>query len=223
MKSKFLVKTAASVACLVAASVVSANATMTLTLDDGAGHTLTLNDSGSGMINFNGELAGSVWNANIDVALTKPILGGQFNPQLDVSIQSDGSTAAGTLTITAISTGFGPLGYDVGRAVLNGGGANAGGGRSLTAYGLVNGGQVVSIGPFTSGWSGSASANASGLSSTFSIGERIVITHNAANLNGPKGDISLSVPEPTTMVAGAMLLLPFGASTLRCFRKNRTA
>ena len=31
------------------------------------------------------------------------------------------------------------------------------------------------------------------------------------------------VPEPTTIVAGALLLLPFGASTLRFLRKNRTA
>ena len=31
------------------------------------------------------------------------------------------------------------------------------------------------------------------------------------------------VPEPTTMVAGALLLLPFGASTLRILRKNRVA
>jgi hypothetical protein len=31
------------------------------------------------------------------------------------------------------------------------------------------------------------------------------------------------VPEPTTIVAGALLLLPFGASTLRAFRKNRVA
>jgi hypothetical protein len=31
------------------------------------------------------------------------------------------------------------------------------------------------------------------------------------------------VPEPTTMVAGVMLLLPFGASTLRILRKSRTA
>jgi hypothetical protein len=31
------------------------------------------------------------------------------------------------------------------------------------------------------------------------------------------------VPEPTTAVAGALLLLPFGASTLRILRKNRTA
>jgi hypothetical protein len=31
------------------------------------------------------------------------------------------------------------------------------------------------------------------------------------------------VPEPTTMIAAALLLLPFGASTLRILRKTRTA
>ena len=31
------------------------------------------------------------------------------------------------------------------------------------------------------------------------------------------------VPEPTTMIAAALLLLPFGASTLRILRRNRTA
>jgi hypothetical protein len=31
------------------------------------------------------------------------------------------------------------------------------------------------------------------------------------------------VPEPTTLIAGALLLLPFGASTLRILRRNRTA
>jgi hypothetical protein len=31
------------------------------------------------------------------------------------------------------------------------------------------------------------------------------------------------VPEPTTMIAGAFLLLPIGASTLRALRKNRAA
>lgn len=34
---------------------------------------------------------------------------------------------------------------------------------------------------------------------------------------------AVPVPEPTTVLAGALLLLPFGASTLRFFRKNRTA
>ena len=38
--------------------------------------------------------------------------------------------------------------------------------------------------------------------------------------NGTEFDV---VPEPTTMIAGALLLLPFGASTLRILRKKQTA
>jgi hypothetical protein len=34
---------------------------------------------------------------------------------------------------------------------------------------------------------------------------------------------SVPVPEPTTVIAGALLLLPFGASTLRILRRNRAA
>lgn len=33
----------------------------------------------------------------------------------------------------------------------------------------------------------------------------------------------VAVPEPTTVLAGALLLLPFGASTLRILRRNRVA
>jgi hypothetical protein len=39
----------------------------------------------------------------------------------------------------------------------------------------------------------------------------------------PHHDVVVTTPEPTTMIAGALLLLPFGASTLRMFRKTRTA
>lgn len=49
--------------------------------------------------------------------------------------------------------------------------------------------------------------NDSGASITYQITPQI---HNA-------------VPEPTTMIAGALLLLPFGASTLRILRKARAA
>jgi hypothetical protein len=38
-----------------------------------------------------------------------------------------------------------------------------------------------------------------------------------------KGVAPVPVPEPTTMIAGALLLLPFGASTLRILRRNRAA
>jgi hypothetical protein len=40
---------------------------------------------------------------------------------------------------------------------------------------------------------------------------------------GYTGSDSVAVPEPTTMIAGALLLLPFGTSTLRILRKNRAA
>jgi hypothetical protein len=48
----------------------------------------------------------------------------------------------------------------------------------------------------------------------------------AMNLvNGPPGyqlnqDLLIVVPEPTTILAGALLLLPFAASTIRRFRKT---
>jgi hypothetical protein len=42
---------------------------------------------------------------------------------------------------------------------------------------------------------------------------------------GVNGDDSgwVTVPEPTTMIAGGLLLLPFAASTIRFMRKNRAA
>ncbi|HZI33513.1 MAG TPA: hypothetical protein VFF11_14325 [Candidatus Binatia bacterium] len=36
-------------------------------------------------------------------------------------------------------------------------------------------------------------------------------------------NVTSSVPEPSTIVAGALLLLPFGVSTVRILRKNRQA
>jgi hypothetical protein len=44
----------------------------------------------------------------------------------------------------------------------------------------------------------------------------------AIDLNVPFHRL-IVVPEPTTMIAGALLLLPFGASTLRILRKRQTA
>ena len=47
---------------------------------------------------------------------------------------------------------------------------------------------------------------------------------DGVTINGTTYDFELTpVPEPTTMVAGAMLLLPFGASTLRMLRRKQTA
>ena len=48
-------------------------------------------------------------------------------------------------------------------------------------------------------------------------GQDVVLPSFGASIN-----IS-AVPEPTTMIAAALLLLPFGASALRMLRKSRKA
>ena len=44
-----------------------------------------------------------------------------------------------------------------------------------------------------------------------------------ANGVAAQDQLYIAVPEPTTIIAGALLLLPFGASTLRVLRRNRVA
>ena len=51
-----------------------------------------------------------------------------------------------------------------------------------------------------------------------------VVDSAQASWNGSEWDIStIPVPEPTTVIAGALLLLPFKAGALRMLRQNRTA
>jgi hypothetical protein len=51
--------------------------------------------------------------------------------------------------------------------------------------------------------------------------------NDGAVIDGKSANVTIlaptPVPEPTTMIAGALLLLPFGASTLRFMRKTRAA
>ena len=60
---------------------------------------------------------------------------------------------------------------------------------------------------------------------TGNVLESTIAVNGGAGSGGSQEFLLLGtpVPEPTTMVAGALLLLPFGASTLRILRKNRTA
>ena len=51
--------------------------------------------------------------------------------------------------------------------------------------------------------------------------QQFTIANGSTINSGTDTQPTYAVPEPTTMIAGAMLLLPFGASTLRMLRKNR--
>jgi len=72
-----------------------------------------------------------------------------------------------------------------------------------------------------------ATAGVAGSYTTFTGGPHYVIAfEDSANGDYDFNDLVVEVsgvtpvPEPTTMLAGALLLLPFGASTLRILRKN---
>lgn len=95
-------------------SIVSANATPTLMISDGIS-TLTIQDGGAGDLSPNaGEIifSGSIgmFDTNIVTGVTKPKIGGQGFPVLDLSsleVNSIGGNA--TLSIMFSETGFGPL------------------------------------------------------------------------------------------------------------------
>jgi hypothetical protein len=137
--------------------------------------------------------------------------------QIDVA---GGLATSGHLTVTA--------GNDLGTYYLATGGPSVrvGGGTDLIYDNVVN----PSSDPFLDG-NGLAFALNNVLSSTpgfnlwgngpgsYTLFDASVTEYNAAN---GTATISLAaVPEPSTMISGALLLLPFGASTLRVLRRNR--
>jgi len=216
MKTSFLIKAAAVIVCLACASFASAQTGLTLTLNDGAGHSTNLTDIATpGQILFSGGLAGSIWTANIDIGLSYPILGTLSAPQFELNIQQANSTAAGTLTITLTESGWVPLANNIEQATLAVGGAGDNG--NVTASALLNGSPVLTTGALAANpWSTNVVGNVSGFGSTFSIGEKVVVVHNAAG-SGKQGDFNLSVvPEPSAFVLVGLGSLGLLAIRRRC-------
>ena len=89
----------------------------------------------------------------------------------------------------------------------------AGDGTLFTFTLLVN--ANAPLGPSALSW-GDAGTGVAG----FDAGFFDVFTDVVLPLDGVSINVGTPVPEPTTMIAGALLLLPFGASTLRILRKS---
>jgi hypothetical protein len=109
--------------------------------------------------------------------------------------------------------------------------ANQGAGLALAMYKVLydsTGDGTYGAGGFAvTSWGGHTAAQTAynnylaGLLGTSPLAGSILVPTNP---NGPgSGQEFILIPEVTTMIAGAMLLLPFGASTLRYLRKNRAA
>lgn len=87
---------------------------------------------------------------------------------------------------------------------------------------FVDGGGLNFSGPVFDGNESDVAFNLFGNGpGSYSLFDGSATQYTQANGNAT---ISLvAVPEPTTVIAGALLLLPFGASTIRVLRRNRAA
>jgi hypothetical protein len=221
----------AAVALALLASGGSAKATLNLVVNggfDNTGNTFVPNGQGYMMVN-NGDsttIPGwTVGNQNIAwesqvTTLSGTILGTPTAYWLDLSGTADGIPYGGVVG-TAISTVSGAwytLSFEVGKGL--------GQSQHPVVMSATAGNQTAT---FTD-----TQIDPGGLNTvwqTFSLqfqatASSTLIALQAPDANSGNGFVGLAnvtvVPEPTTMIAGALLLLPFGASSLRVLRR-RTA
>jgi len=205
---------------------------------------LSLSLSNQGLntgIQFNG--ASSSFQLN-------PAPGSLGSPQFAVTSETDGSSAIGLkgwingspwtigpisvsgTTQTATVTGLGSLFLNDGagnnltgnlnwitiETVQSLGGINAA--LSVNVTGLAYTGINADLLALANGGNGSLN-----LSFQFNPGQTLTqLTTGSAQIGSYSGSLAgAMVPEPSTMIAGALLLLPLGASSLRILRKHRVA
>jgi hypothetical protein len=168
------------------------------------------------------------------------LAGNYFDPTFLASSYPQGSVPSGsanitspTVTIGAGDTTFGFQDqYNTDTADFNG--------STLTVSDVMTGSGAL---PWNMIFTDSAITGITLVSDNFYNGVTATITGDTITLNWPgtypvyggggpytaaytavfNVTSSTAVPEPTTLLAGAMLLLPFGARTLRVLRKSRVA
>jgi hypothetical protein len=186
-----------------AASAITAHAIPTITLDDGINGPISLQDNAVGdtvaalgIVNWQVENYG-VWSLNINTGTTKPALGSETSPYLDLKFYAL-SSAAGSLTITFSEVGFSYVG-----GLLDGwGGTTFGTAVNSIA---VNGQTVLTQGPFGPGAFSSTALFLADLSPDDLVSISVTITHDGAGLT--TGDKEL-----TTVPDGGMTVMLLGAA-----------
>ncbi len=215
----------AGLACTVASS--RAAITLGFTSSHGTTSSSVVNFDGSGGFSFVTAVGGT--DGGSDITLNSStgagdsygdtgLIGGNFTIG---TITTVGSTS------TASVTGGGTISIFDGTKTLTGNLTwdqitQSGTGNGLNIAGLIN---VTSI-----SYNG-AQADLSDLAAGSLGSESISFTFNPAKTlaylklnnvsDGYSGQISSAVPEPTTVLAGALLLLPLGASTVKILRHRR--
>jgi hypothetical protein len=225
---KRLWRSTAGVMVLLILSCASASAVLTLRLTDQNNNVVvTVPDGGGldvnpnvGVVTFVGAV-GPTWFMNVTTGLSssKPT-----SAYLDISTFDATSSGGGRLNIQLSDVGFGPMGAGSATAAIGGTIAPGATVSFATFLDPANGlfAEVTPLtaqGPFVKS---PFSQNAFGFSPNgllFSLTGDVTIFHPGAGLTSFDAELRV-VPEPSTYIAGALLLMPFAASTLRLLRKR---
>jgi len=199
----------------------------------------------------NANTEGIQFNGSASSFQFDPLTGSVGTPQFQVTSEQGGSAAVGlygwinngpwaigAITVngslqTASVTGTGALAVSDASGKLLTGNVNWVTIQTANYAGAINASLVVNVSNLAY-----AGANADlltfvhqagSLDLTFQFSPGMTLTQltsgagpYTSSFSGSLSGVS-AVPEPTTMIAGALLLLPFGASTVRILRKNRAA
>jgi hypothetical protein len=210
----------------VAGLVANATAVPTLYLSDGV-NSVTVVDGGAGdsnplagVVTFNGSI-GLNWTLNVTTGISKPMLGSQTQPWMDLNSVNATSKGAGSLTIKLSDTGFGPVSGKLTSKI----GGTTQGIVTMNTYADAGNGVFALTTPLTSqgafGTGTGTKAFASTASTTlngalpFSLTEVATITHNRQAVSSFNEE--LRVPDAGLTLA----LLGMSLIGLAAFTRNR--
>ena len=208
MRARILLKIATTVA-LACGLLTQANAVPMLRLTTSTGATVTVTDGGAndsssvdGLVLFNGPLGD--WTINVTTGLSKPALGSDIVPILDLnSLNMTSSGPAGTITLEFTETGFAsqPNSAHVGTSI---GGTTTGNVTFRSFFDAANTAFGQGIELTNDSYSGAAFSgtgwNSLESSNPFSLTLLVAITHDARPWQITSFDANVQVPEPASLL-----------------------